>query len=296
MAMTERPQVREMAGGKCWEHRFERFELKAYVPDNQLDGQTNNYGFRAPLLLVFEEERQDMDSAVRFARESGLAAIAAGADSSVLFVYPTAEGGWAGEDEGLYAAVIAEVKNIVVYRDGIVENYDFFAREFKGYFIRGAVFRADVYSFGASADYTAKHLLKTLQGEYLWGPGEITPAMCSMERLSVVPDVQRKDIASPEIKILVICVDDIQRVAVACYLSLVVVQRRGALIDDLDDTLIACDDALDGVGALDRLHARHSLKLGKDAVVVLFSYAVGSPERVQLGCDIDKICRQQALG
>ena len=84
---------------------------------------------------------------------------------------------------------------IQVYQDGIVENYDFFAREFKGYFVRGAIFRADIYSFGASADYVAKNLLKTLQGEYLWGPGEITPAMCSMERLSVIPDVQRKDIA-----------------------------------------------------------------------------------------------------
>ena len=206
MAMKERPEVREAAGGKCWEHTFEQFYLKVYVPESSLEGQINNYGFRAPLLLVFEEERQDMDSAVRFARESGLAKVAAEADSSVLFVYPTAEGGWAGADAGLYAAVIAEIKMIQVYRDGIVENYDFFAREFKGYFVRGAIFRADIYSFGASADYVAGNLLKTLQGEYLWGPGEITPAMCSMERLSRMPDVQRKDIAvmsignSPEIR------------------------------------------------------------------------------------------------
>ena len=41
------------------------------MPDNKLDGQVNNYGFRAPLLLIFEEERQDMDSAVRFARDKG---------------------------------------------------------------------------------------------------------------------------------------------------------------------------------------------------------------------------------
>ncbi len=195
MAMTERPQVQFIPGGRCWEHTFEQFHLKAFVPDNALDGQTNNYGFRAPLLLVFEEEKQDMDAAVAFARESGLDRIAAGADSSVLFVFPTAEGGWAGADESLYAAVIAEIKMIQVYRDGIVENYDFFARQFKGYFVRGAIFRADVYSFGASADYVARHLLRTLQGEYLWGPGEITPAMCSMERLKVQPDVQRRDIA-----------------------------------------------------------------------------------------------------
>ena len=194
MAMMERPQVREITGGKCWEHTFEKFFLKAYVPDNDLDGQVNNYGFRAPLLLVFEERKQDMDQAVAFARETGLAGIAASYDTSVLFIHPTADTGWAGADESLYADLIAEVKMIQVYRDGIVENYDFFARAFKGYFIRGAIFRADIYSFGASADYVAKHLLKTLQGEYLWGPGEITPAMCSMERLSVVPDVQRKDI------------------------------------------------------------------------------------------------------
>ena len=195
MAMQERPEVREITGGKCWEHTFEKFFLKVYVPDNDLDGQINNYGFRAPLLLVFEEEKQGMDGAVSFARESGLAGIAADNDSAVLFVYPTAEGGWAAAGEDFYAAVIAEIKMIQVYRDGIVENYDFFAREFKGYFVRGAIFRADIYSFGKSADFAATHLLKTLQGEYLWGPGEITPAMVSMQGLSVRPDVQRKDIA-----------------------------------------------------------------------------------------------------
>ena len=162
MAMMERPQVRETAGGKCWEHRFDSFELKAYVPDNDLDGQTNNYGFRAPLLLVFEEERQEMDAAVAFARESGLAKIAADRDTAVLFIHPAAESGWAGADESLYADLVAEVKMIQVYQDGIVENYDFFAKAFKGYFIRGAIFRADIYSFGISADYVAKHLLKTL--------------------------------------------------------------------------------------------------------------------------------------
>ncbi len=195
MAMMERPEVRETEGGRCWEHTFDLFGLKVYVPDNDLNGQVNNYGFRAPLLLVFEENRQGMDDAVRFARETGLAKIAADADSSVLFVYPTAEDGWAGADESLYAALISEIKMIQTYRDGIVESYDFFARQFKGYFARGAIFRADIYSFGASADYVASRLLKTLEGEYLWGPGEITPAMCSMERLSVVPDVQRRDIA-----------------------------------------------------------------------------------------------------
>ena len=194
MAMMERPEVKAVNGGKAWEHCYEQFSLKTYVPDNELDGQTNNYGFRAPLLLVFEEKQQSMEEAVAFACESGLKKIAAANDTSVLFIYPTAKEGWAGADESLYASLIAEIKMIQVYRDGIVENFDFFTRTFKGYFVRGAIFRADIYSYGASADYVATHLLKTLQGEYLWGPGEITPAVCSMERLSVQPQVERKDI------------------------------------------------------------------------------------------------------
>ena len=195
MPMMERPVVRDISGGKCWENKYQTFELKVFVPDNDLDGQTNNYGFRAPLLLVFEEEKQSMESAVAFAKSTGLSKIASSVDSSVLFIHPTSEKGWEGSDESLYAELISEVKMIPVYKDGIVENFNFFTQTFEGFFPRGAIFRADIYSYGKSADYVAKHLLKTLQGQYLWGPGEITPAMCSMENLSVVPDVQRKDIA-----------------------------------------------------------------------------------------------------
>ena len=195
MPMMERPQVNDCKGGKCWEHAFDSFTMKVFVPDNELDGQTNNYGFRAPLLLVFEEEKQDMENAVNFAHETGLSDIAARFDSSVLFIYPTAEGGWAGAGSSLYADVIAEIKMIQVYKDGIVENFNFFTKTFEGYFARGAIFRTDIYSFGKSADFVAANLLKKLDGQYLWGPGEITPAMCSMERLSIMPDVERKDIA-----------------------------------------------------------------------------------------------------
>lgn len=196
MAMKERPEVITLDdGSKYWEHEYESFMLKTYVPANDLNGQVNNYGFKAPLLLVFEENRQSRDEAVEFARKTGLEDIAASYDASVLFIYPTAEGGWKNAPAGLYADVIAEVRMDVEYSDGIDEWHDFFAREFKGYFIRGAKFRADIYSYGESADYVARNLLKTQDGIFLWGPGEITPAVCSMERLTVIPDVQRKDIA-----------------------------------------------------------------------------------------------------
>ncbi|MCR5210054.1 MAG: hypothetical protein K6C99_07575 [Lachnospiraceae bacterium] len=196
MAMMEKPVVQILNDGtKYWEHTYESFFLKVVVPVSKVEGDINNYGFRAPLLLVFEEERLDRDGAVAFAAKTGLADIAADVDSSVLFVYPTCEGGWKNATTQLYIDLIAEIKMDSNYTDGYVSITDFFTREFKGYFVRGAKFRTDIYSKGASADYVAKNLLKTIEGEYLWGPGEITPAMCSMEKLSVVPDVERKDIA-----------------------------------------------------------------------------------------------------
>ena len=84
----------------------------------------------------------------------------------MLFIYPTAEGGWASCDSSLYADVIAEIKMIQVYKDGIVENFNFFTQTFEGYFARGAIFRADIYSYGKSADYVAKNLLKKIDGQY----------------------------------------------------------------------------------------------------------------------------------
>ena len=196
MGLMTRPDVIKFEdGSKFFEHEYDDFYLKAYVPSTKIDGQVNNYGFRAPLLLVFEEERKTMDEAIAFAKESGLSDIASSMDSSVIFIYPTCEGGWEKADEKVYVSLIAEVKNDPFYEDGICKITDFFKQEFKGYFVRGAIFRADIYSYGKSADYVATKLLKKIDGEYLWGPGEITPAMCSMENLSVVPNVERKDIA-----------------------------------------------------------------------------------------------------
>lgn len=195
MAMNERPEVKAVEGGKTFEYTFESFKLKAFIPENKIEGKVNNYTFRQPLLLVFEEKPMGMTEAVIFAKETGLSKVAADVDGTVFFIYPTCDGGWKNAGINLYQEIIANVKMHPEYNDNIVELNNFFTRQFEGYFLRGAIFRADIYSYGESADFVAKNLLKKIDGQYLWGPGEITPAMVSMERLSVMPEVERNDIA-----------------------------------------------------------------------------------------------------
>ena len=196
MALAYRPEVFTLDNGfKYYTYECETHFMKVYVPTATIDGSVINYTFRAPLLTVLEEKNQSVEEAVKFAEESGLAKIAAENDAVVVFLYPTCEGGWANATVDLFKDFIANVKMDPSYEDGIVDCVDFRNNEFVGYFVRGALFRANVYSYGASADYAAKYLLNTIDGMYLWGPGDITPAVVSMERLSVVPEVTRKDIA-----------------------------------------------------------------------------------------------------
>lgn len=194
MSINERPEVKVLEdGSKVWSQAYDTFVVTAVVPKNELNGKINNYGFRAPLLMVLPENKLSEQEAADFATATGLSKIAAADDAGVFFVYP-AKGGWDDADESLYADFITQVKMSHVYADSIVEDQNLFTHEFQGYYIRGTKFRTDVYSYGKSADYAARNLLKKVDGEFLWGPGEITPACVSMEGLSIVPQPQRSDI------------------------------------------------------------------------------------------------------
>ncbi len=183
-----------MKNGKIWDYEADSFTAKVYYPANELPGSIINFGYKAPYLMVFSEYKLDDDEAAKFADESGLAKVAASYDSSVVFFYPTCEGGWENASLDVYKDIIAQSKIGPFYHAGVLDDIDFFKRRPTKSLIRGAIFRAYVYGFGASADYIAKYLLDTVEGQYLWGPGEITPAVVSLERLSVVPNPQRSDI------------------------------------------------------------------------------------------------------
>lgn len=194
--MTEKPQVSAYRdGSKMWTHTYENFKAKVYVPaaDDSLRADIINYGFSAPYLIIFEEDEMDEPSAKSFADCCGLSLIAGCFASSVVFVYPTCEGGWENATEELYTELIANSKIHECYEDGYAILNNRFTKSCDGYAIRGAIFRVFLFGKGESADFIARTLLKTVDGEGLWGPADVVPTAVVLENLYRKPDIKRKD-------------------------------------------------------------------------------------------------------
>ena len=181
-------------GSKMWEKEFEKFRIKVYVPTTELMSDIINYGFLSPYQLVFEETELSMEEAKRYAEDTGLAQIAADFAGSVVFVYPTNEGGWEKAPSDIFEAIISQSKISQYYEDGAAKMWDRFNKCWGEYFIRGAILRTCLYGRGITADYIAKNCLKKVEGDGLFGKGDITPVTCVLENLSILPDLQRKDI------------------------------------------------------------------------------------------------------
>ncbi len=195
MGLKEFPQVIDLPGGrKFWSADFGSFRAKVYVQKQHELADIVNFGYLAPYLIIFEEKEMTQEEAIRFSDEQGFSAIAEEYSGSVVFIYPTSKQGWADAPATLFADVIANSRIHQYYRDGVATVKDRFTKEWKENYIRGAIFRTAIYGYGASADYIATHLLKTVNGEFLWGPGEITPACVTLSGLSVVPHPERSDI------------------------------------------------------------------------------------------------------
>jgi len=194
--MKEMPQIILLDdGSKIWENKFEKFQVKVYIPKCDLPTDIINYGFITPYLLVFEENKYTLEEAKEFADESGLAEIAREYGGSIVFIYPTNEGGWLTAPDDLFASIISETKISQYYKDGLAIMRDRFTGNWGDIYIRAALLRSYLYGFGSSADYIAKNCLKTIRGDGLYSKGEdITPVVCILQNLSVIPKPQRRDI------------------------------------------------------------------------------------------------------
>lgn len=195
MSMDRMPEVTVLEdGSKHWEYRFEKFEAKVYLPPSDPITDIVNYGFMAPYLLVFEEYKQTFSEAKAFADGCGLAEIASQYGSSVVFIYPVNDGGWQEAPSDLFESIIAETKISQYYQDGMAVIRDRFTKEWGKPHIRGGLHRSFLYGYGASADYIALNCLRTIEGDGLYGKGDITPVACVLENLSVIPRPERMDI------------------------------------------------------------------------------------------------------
>ncbi len=195
MGMKHFPEITTLPNGiKCWQHEFDSFRVKVVVPQGAPLAEVINFGFNAPYLLVFEEQEMTMAEAATFAQARGFAGIAAEYSTSVVFVHPTCPGGWDAATEQLFIDLVAESRIGPYYQDGVFRSWNRFESKWDDLFIRGAIFRTHLYGWGKSADYIARCCLQTLDGLYLWGPGEITATTATLENLSLVPAPQRRDI------------------------------------------------------------------------------------------------------
>ena len=195
MGMKEMPVITELDNGrKFWTHGFPNFKVKVLVEKPDPLADIVNFGYMAPYLMIFEEKDMSPEEEIEFADKNGFSQIAAKHSSSVVFIYPTSEGGWDNAPDTLFPDVIANSRIHQYFKDGVVTAKNRFTGAQEDFYIRGAIFRTALYGYGKSADYIAKNLLKTVNGEFLWGPGEITPACVTLERLSVIPAPERDDI------------------------------------------------------------------------------------------------------
>lgn len=192
--INKMPQITVWSdGSKIWENTFDQFEAKVYLPKSDTIADVVNFGFMTPYLLVFEEHKYNFEEAKQFADQSGLSEIARGYGGSVVFIYPTSNGGWSDASEDLFKAIIAETKISQYYQDGVAKMRNRFTGKWEGLYIRGALHRSCLYGFGSSADYIAKNCLKTIEGDGLYGKGDITPTVCILQGLSEIATPQRRD-------------------------------------------------------------------------------------------------------
>ncbi len=231
MGFKQFPKIIDLPEGKkFWSATFDSFRVKVYVQKQHQLADIVNFGYLAPYLIIFEEKEMTQEEAIRFSDEQGFSAIAEKYSGSVVFVYPTSEKGWEDAPATIFPDVIANSRIHQYYKDGVVTWKDRFTKEFKDNFIRGAIFRTAVYGYGASADYIAANLLKTVNGEFLWGPGEITPACVILSGLSVIPHPERRDIP-------VVSVGNSEEVNAALkeHCDHLLVKEKADVCEDFDD-------------------------------------------------------------
>ncbi len=166
-------------------------EIFIYQPEDLMASNVINYGYSAPLLLVFADCRMDEEEAVSFIREKNVDRIAQKTGGFVVFVNPSNK--WDKEEEGIYEKIM---ERTMVGQEDFSHGLIYDAQK-----KRDCIFASPactcVYGYGKGADYIASHYLKQTKGTSSMsslGSDDITMTGAVLEKLSVSPVIEDRDI------------------------------------------------------------------------------------------------------
>lgn len=166
---------------------------KLYVYYPMPNASTNTPVFWAgiaPVYMVFGDGDMSKEECIKYANESGLAAIAAENGSSILFVQPSSDD-WSDKDAGVYESVVGMANDASFNKatNGVIDSGR----------IAGEKARTYVYGIGAGADFIVNHSLKAISINTNYGPSDCTMASATLEGVSNISGLTSNDIPTVSI-------------------------------------------------------------------------------------------------
>ncbi len=166
-------------------------QIYLYQPKDTMRSDLINYGYSAPLLLVFADGKTEKQEAVRLIEEKGIDRIAQKNGGFVVFVNPLTD--WKSEEEGIYEKILAKT---AVAQTGFSHGllYD---SEKEEYYLFASPALTCLYGYGRGGDYVAQNYLKEVKGTSSMsslGSDDITPTAAVLERLSNGPKIEDRNI------------------------------------------------------------------------------------------------------
>ncbi len=180
-------------GSKYYEMELRESKVIVYTPGEPELAKVVNYGFRAPFFLLFDDQVESGEQAKKKADDLGFSQVAKQFGTGIVFVRPVC-GSFSLAKEGMYEEILEHARIGQFYEDSVTLGWNRFTKQWDENYIRGGVQRAYLYGKGAAGDYLAKQVLRTLHGQGLYGPGDVTPAVVVLDSIHTIPVMEREDI------------------------------------------------------------------------------------------------------
>lgn len=162
-----------------------------YQPKDIMRCDLINYGYSAPLLMVFADGQMSEEEAARFICDKGIDRIAQKNGGFVIFVNPLKS--WDKEEHGIYKAIQAKT---MVGQTGFAHGL-LYSEEIQEYYIFASPAATCLYGYGKGADYIAGEYLKQTKGTSSMsslGSDDITITAAVLEKLNTVPVIEDREI------------------------------------------------------------------------------------------------------